>query len=95
MGFDTYLSFAVDSGWTALDTVPGVYYRQVGATATDTSFAIIEDNTVTAKDCTKDQYIALTNSTATKLDLDFTAYAVQSVGFDTAAAAWAEAETLG
>ena len=95
LGFDTYLSFDVASGWIALDTVPGVYYRQVGATEADTSFAIISGNTVTAKNCKKDQYIKLTNSTATKLDLDFTAYAVQSVGFNTAAAAWAEAETLG
>jgi hypothetical protein len=89
-GFDTYLTYTLVDGWIELE--PGVYYRQVAAT-TDAAkeFHVIAGDKVYAKDCTKDQYNALSGQ---PLNLDFTAYAVQRVGFDTAAAAWTEAQTL-
>ena len=95
--FDTFLDYTVDDGWTPLKDSPedsledGVYYREVGATTADTEFAIIENNTVTADaTLTKEDYDDL----IANLDLNFTAYAVQRVGFDTAAAAWIEAQKL-
>ena len=91
--FSDYLSYTVATGWTPLDGHAGVYYRQVDATATNVSFDIIQNNTVTANaDCTKSDYDELDGQS---LNLDFTAYAVQFVGFDTPALAWAEAQTLG
>ncbi|MBR2325698.1 MAG: SipW-dependent-type signal peptide-containing protein [Clostridia bacterium] len=87
--FDEFLNYTVDDGWTLLEA--GVYYREVGATATDTDFAVIKGNTVTANaNRTKGEYDAL----SANLDLKFTAYAVQFFGFDTAADAWTEAQEL-
>ena len=88
--FDTYLTYTLVEGWIELE--PGVYYREVAAT-TDAAetIHIIEGDKVYAKDCTKDQYNSLSGQ---PLNLNFTAYAVQRVGFDTAAAAWTEAQTL-
>ena len=96
--FDTFLEYEMADGWTPLKDSPedsledGVFYRVVDATATDTDFAVIEDNTVTADaNCTKAQYDGL----SANLDLNFTAYAVQFVGFNDKAAAWTEAKKLG
>ena len=89
--FDTFLSYTVAEGWTALPGVDGVYYRSVDATSDDANFQVIANNTVYANDCTKDQYNHLRGE---QLTLSFTAYAVQSLGFDTAADAWVEAEKL-
>ena len=87
--FDTFLSFTVAEGWEELES--GVYYREVEATTTDVSFSVIEDDTVTARiECTKDQY----NGLAGAITLKFTAYAVQSVGFDDASSAWEVAQEL-
>lgn len=103
VAFDTYMKFDVADGWALVPGETNVYYREVGVVpATDAegntnseSFDILKDNKVTAiKTCTKKQYDKLISSDTT-LDLNFTAYAVQSVGFTTAAAAWAEAKTLG
>ena len=90
--FDTFLNYEMADGWTALDPLKDdVFYRVVDATVADTEFAVIKNNTVTADaDCTKAQY----DSLSANLDLNFTAYAVQFFGFDTAAAAWTEAQEL-
>lgn len=95
--FDTFLDYTVDDGWTPLKDSPedsledGVFYRVVNATATDTEFDVIMGDTVTANaDCTKAQYDGL----SANLDLNFTAYAVQFVGFNDKAAAWTEAQEL-
>ena len=93
--FDTFLSYEVADGWTELTDGSGVYYREVNYNAADDAenqvFDVIADNTITAKsDCTKGDYDGLTD----ELNLKFTAYAVQKVGFDTAADAWVEAQKL-
>ena len=89
--FNTFLNYGMVEGWTSLEN--GVYYRQVGATTTeDVTFGIIKDDQIVADaSCTKAQYDTLNYAT---LDLKITAYAVQQVGFDTAAAAWTEAQKL-
>ena len=56
--FRDYLDYTVNTGWTAVASAPGVYYRQVTLNSSDDqSFAIITDNKITAKTtCTKAQY---------------------------------------
>ena len=98
--FDTFLTYAVADGWTALDGETGVYYRKVAATNADVVINVIANGKVTAKaDCTKDQYNDIIRNKddayTDPFNLQFTAYAVQEVGFETAAAAWAEAKELG
>lgn len=84
------VTYSIADGWTKLTGVTGVdnvYYREVGAVTADTDLAVLKDNKVTVSDTlTKEDIQNITNPTLT-----FTAYAVQKDGFNTAAAAWAEA----
>lgn len=87
--FDSFMTYTIADGWLPLDGVDGVYYREYGSVPTDTIYAVLKDNTVTVKSTvTKAMMDSLT--VATYPTLTFTAYACQSAGFDTAAAAWAE-----
>lgn len=89
--FDSFLTYAMADGWTALDGVNGVFYRTVEEGAADQDFAVLANNTVTVKpDVTKDMMDAIDNGTAAKPTLTFTAYACQGAGFDSADKAWAE-----
>ena len=86
---DRFIAYTIDSGWTALSGVNGVYYREVSAAATDTNFSVLAGDQVTVNTTvTKAMMDALTQSTYPTLT--FTAYAVQKAGFDTETAAWAE-----
>ena len=83
------VTYSIADGWTALTGVDGVYYREVGAVTSDTSFDILENNKVTVSDTlTKADVNNITAEDQPKLT--FTAYAVQKEGIDTAAAAWAK-----
>lgn len=89
---DNFITYTIDSGWTALTGVDGVYYREVPAVTADTSFAVLTGNQVAVKNTvTKAMMDALQVEGATQPTLTFTAYAIQKAGFDTATAAWAEA----
>lgn len=91
--FDTFMTYDMADGWTALAGVNGVYYRIVDASETDQEFAVLKDNQVTVRgDVTKTMLNGLTE--ATQPTLTFTAYACQynnsnNTHFD-AAAAWAK-----
>ena len=88
---DTYITYTVDSGWTPLTGVAGVYYREVAATAAD-SFDVLTGNQVSVKtDVTKQMMNALKAEGATQPTLTFTAYAVQKDNINSAAEAWAVA----
>ena len=77
------------NGWTALDGVNGVFYRQVAASGTAQNFDVLADNQVIVRsDVTKTMMDGLTD--ATRPTLTFTAYACQTAGIDTAVKAWAE-----
>ena len=93
--FDDFFSYEVvtgETGWTPLDDVSGVYYREVNYNVADQVFDVIADDQITARvDCTKQQYTELGG---TPFNLSFTAYAVQKVGFANAEAAWVEAQNL-
>lgn len=85
----TYSVMTGADGWKALPDVDGVYYREVSAVTSDTSFDILENNKVTVSDTlTKADVNNITAENQPKLT--FTAYAVQKEGIDTAAAAWAK-----
>ena len=88
----TYSVMTGADGWKALPDVDGVYYREVSAVTSDTSFDILENNKVTVSDTlTKADVNNITAENQPKLT--FTAYAVQKEGIDTAAAAWAKVNT--
>lgn len=90
---DYLADYTIADGWTALDGVDGVYYREVNAdTAKDgTSYQVLKGDTVTVLDSVKKSDMeAIKNGTVDEPTLTFTAYAVQKDGFDTAALAWAE-----
>lgn len=74
--FDTYMTYTMADGWTALTGVDGVYYRTVNASTADQDFAVLKDNAVKVKDdVTKAQMNALTASDYPTLKV--TAYACQ------------------
>ena len=82
------IDYKIASGWTELEGVSGVYYREVGAVTEDTSFEVIKGNVITvSENLTK----AEVNTVVTvQPKLTFTAYAVQKDGVASAAAAWAK-----
>lgn len=88
--FDTFMTYEIADGWTALSGKDGVYYREVAATTAVTDFNVLKNNQVTVYDTvTKAQLNALTEDTYPTLT--FTAYAIQKDNnFTTAEAAWAE-----
>lgn len=85
-----FLTYSVDSSWTALSGQTGVYYKQVNASTSDQVFSVLTGDKVTVKtDVTKSMLTGLSESNCPKLT--FTAYAVQREGISTAADAWAKA----
>lgn len=97
--FDSFMTYTIADGWTALTGVDGVYYRVVNASTTDQAFDVLKDNQVTVKDTvTKADMNALKADGAIQPTLTFTAYAVQlnknNTTEFTAAEAWALAKTL-
>lgn len=87
-----YIDYIIADGWTALDGVPGVYYREVDNSAENVTYSVLAGDKVTVKD-------SVTKEMLEKLDdsnyptLTFTGYAVQRdaniAAIDTAAEAWA------
>lgn len=80
------IAYEIASGWTALDGVSGVYYREVGAVNADTSFEVIKGNVITvSENLTKTE---VNDVVTVQPKLTFTAYAVQKDGVTSAADAW-------
>lgn len=89
--FDTFMTYEMAEGWTALPGNDGVFYREVAAATADTTFEVLKGNQVTVKDeVTKAQMNALTADTYPTLTV--TAYASQQFKNNTekftAAEAW-------
>lgn len=88
------VNYAIAEGWTALDGVPGVYYRKVDATlSTGEEFSVLKDNEVTvSENLTKAEVNEINKTNAennAQTKLTFTAYAVQrDSNITTAAQAW-------
>ena len=89
---DDFISYTVASDWTQGDgtNIPSnVWYRSVDASTSAQVFPVLANDKVTVKDTvTKTMMDGLKVSGATQPTLTFTAYACQSAGFETAAAAW-------
>ena len=83
--FDSFMEYGIASGWTKLDGVDGVYYREVASPTDDTVFDVLKDNSVTVKTTvTKEQFNSLTSNPT----LTVTAYACQKDNVSTATQAW-------
>ena len=77
-------------GWIALNGHPGVYYREVSAENAKTGVEYDVNGVVAvSKELTKAEVNSI--AAGTQPQLSFTAYAVQRLGIDDAAAAWAAA----
>lgn len=86
---DSFITYSIADGWTALSGADGVYYREVNATTQDTGFDVLASNQVTVKDTvTKAMMNDLQKDDATQPTLTFTAYAVQKDNIADAATAW-------
>lgn len=82
------IAYEIAPGWTALEGVSGVYYREVDAAAAETSFEVIKGNVITvSENLIKDE---VKDIVTVHPELTFTAYAVQKDGVADAAAAWAK-----
>ena len=80
---DEYLTYSIDSGWTALgEDYEGIYYRSYTTSEEDVPYPVLTGNKVTVK--SKVTGVAQGDA----LTLSFTAYAIQSFGFGSAAEAW-------
>lgn len=85
--FGDFMTYDIANGWTKLDGVDGVYYREVVSPTDDTVFDVLKDNSVTVKKTvTKEKFNSLTSTTMPTLT--FTAYACQKDNVFTAADAW-------
>ncbi len=84
-----YLTYTIDSSWTALSGVDGVYYKQVGATTADTNYAILNPQSVTVNPNATNA--DMTAAKTTHPTIVFYGYAVQSEGMTDAADAWTKA----
>ncbi len=88
-----YIEYAVDEEvWTALNGVPGVYYRAVDSSEEAQEFGILAGDKVKVKDSVTKQMLESLNDTNYP-KLTFTGYAVQRDAdidaIDTAEEAWA------
>ena len=91
---DSYVTYAMAEGWTAVPNTTGVYYREVAASTTNQAYDVISGNQVSIPNTvTKAMLDSVTGTNAPSLT--FTAYAVQKEGFADASAAWLEAQKLG
>lgn len=86
--FDDFMTYVVADGWQALNSYPGIYWRDVDANENEEqTFFVLKDNTIMTKsEVTKDELNALTEQTQPKLTI--TAYAVQQAALEDAVQAW-------
>ncbi len=90
--FDEFMTYEIAEGWTELENVDGVYYREVAAAdvADDAkAFGVIQDNTVTVLNTVTKEKLNALDENATYPTLTVTGYAVQKAGMASAAEAWA------
>lgn len=86
-----YIEYTVADGWTALDGVDGVYYREVNHSDQNVTFSVLKDDKVKVKGTVTKQMMEKLNDTNYP-KLTFTGYAVQRNAdipeVDTAVEAW-------
>lgn len=86
----TYLTYTStlteDNGWKLVEGTTNVWYRVVKTTDTTKSWNLLEGNKITVKNTVTKENM----SVAAAASLKYTAYAIQTEGFTSVAAAWAE-----
>ena len=92
---DTYLTYTMNTGWTALEGYEGVFYQKLeSGAAENATYPILLNNQVSVPDkVTKTMMDEVDKGTVTP-KLSFTAYAIQMEKFTSAAAAWTEVSQL-
>ena len=88
--FDDYMTYDMADGWTALDGVDGVYYREVAAGTADQNFTVLKDDQVSVRGTVDEA--DMTAAETDKPTLTFNVYASQLMKDNTnkftAAEAW-------
>lgn len=85
------ISYSVDSSWTALESVDGVYYQEITpAKAPGTPLNVLTNKTVTVSPALTKSEVETLTASGKEATLTFTAYAIQKQGFGTALEAWKE-----
>lgn len=83
---ESYVSYEIEDGWTVLGGFPGVYYREAASASIDRRFAVIKGNQVAvSSDLTKEK---MSGITAEHGGLVITAYAIQTLGMESASDGW-------
>ena len=90
---DDYISYTVANDWELVDGTTNVYWREVTTDATEKEFSVLANDKVTVLNTVTEGM--MTDAKTDAPTLTFTAYAIQTEGFTTAAAAWEEAKKLG
>ena len=85
--FDTYLTYAVEDAWAALDDHPGVYYREVKQADAVKSFSVLKDDQVQVR-TTVENFQAATGTSFVEPTLTISAAAIQRANIDNAEAAY-------
>ena len=87
-----YIEYAIADGWTALDGIAGVYYREVDNSTEAQTFSVLKDDKVYVKGSVTLEMLQILDSTNYP-KMTFTGYAVQRdmtiEAIDSAAEAWA------
>lgn len=83
------VDYSIAEGWTALEGVSGVYYREVASVSSDTDYYVLSNNQIVVSgELTKEEITVLKTTSPT---LTFIAYAVQKdSNITTAADAWSK-----
>lgn len=83
--FDTFCSYEIADGWTSLAGHYGIYYRMVYPSTENAVFPVLKNDRISVSDTVTEE---LLNTVTENPTLNFTAYAVQSDGLETAHDAW-------
>lgn len=83
--FDTFCTYEIQDGWTALEGQEGVFYQMVEQSSADQVFPVLKNNCVHIKDTLTEEQL---NAITVNPTLTVTAYAAQTDGLATPAAAW-------
>ncbi len=83
--FDTFCTYEIQDGWIALEGQAGVFYQMVEKSSADQLFTVLKNNSIHIKDTVTEEQLSGVTVNPT---LTVTAYAIQSDGLTTPAAAW-------
>lgn len=84
---DSYVTYALEDGWTHLGGFDGVYYRLVEKSAVDKTYKVLKNDQMTVKNnITKEKMAEINNSAYPQMKI--TAYATQTLGIENVADGW-------